>query len=98
MARIDLRSEILLIDLLDRLTKQGHAILAFEHRLDYMLERAHSVILLDNGKIRIQGSPKEVIQSLIDIDLPEVSMLTLGDTRKYPLSITEAYHILKQDL
>ena len=77
MARIDLKSELLLVDLMQKLMKQGKTIIVFEHRLDYLLDFADKVIVLDEGLVVSQGKPIEVIQHVLAIDPPEVSLLEI---------------------
>ena len=95
MARIDLKSELLLVKILKQLVDLGHTIIAFEHRLDYLLSIADTVILLDNGFLRAQGNPKDIVQMLSTVDVPEVSLLRIDDNNDYPLSITEAEKLVK---
>ena len=95
MARIDLKSELLLVKILKQLVDLGHTIIAFEHRLDYLLSIADTVILLDNGFLRAQGNPKDIVQMLSTVDVPEVSLLRIDDNIDYPLSITEAEKLVK---
>lgn len=95
MARIDLKSELLLVKILKQLADQGHTIIAFEHRLDYLLAITNEVILLDNGFVKAQGDPKDVIQMLTKVDIPEVSLLRLNNVSEFPLSIIEAQQLVK---
>ena len=94
MARIDLKSELLLVDLLQDLVKEGKIVVAFEHRLDYLFEVADKVIVLDEGLVVAQGKPTEVSKRVLTIDPPEVALLnTLSG--KIPISLREAQEILK---
>ncbi|MHA1977823.1 MAG: ABC transporter ATP-binding protein [Candidatus Hodarchaeales archaeon] len=94
MARIDLKSELLLVNLLKELVHEGKTVLAFEHRLDYLLEIADKVIVLDEGLVVAQGKPKEVIKQLLAIDPPEISLMNIKPG-KIPISLAEAQEMLK---
>lgn len=45
------------------LTEQGLTFLVVEHKLEMLLEHADHVYMIDNGKIMLSGTPKEVIES-----------------------------------
>ena len=96
MARIDLKSELLLVKILFDLAKQGKTIIAFEHRLDYLLSVVDKVIFLADGKVHSEGSPKDIISKLIHVDIPEVSLIQVNNSNEYPISLTEAEQVLKQ--
>jgi energy-coupling factor transporter ATP-binding protein EcfA2 len=98
LARIDLKSEILLTELLVKLARSGRMVLVFEHRLEYLLGVADHVILLDSGGIKSQGSPKDIINDLLIIDPPEVSLLKLNKSLTPPISLQEAKILLKLEL
>ncbi len=96
MARIDPKSEIKLAFTLHRLSLQGHLVLAFEHRLDYLLPLADRMIILDNGRLVADGEPRSLLESMKFVDLPEVSELIFQGIEQQPLSIDEAKtHLLK---
>ncbi len=96
MARIDLKSELNLVKVLLDLAKQGKTIIVFEHRLDYLLPAVDKVIFLADGTIHSIGTPKDIISCLIDVDLPEVSLIQLENYNGHFLSIKEARKGLKQ--
>ncbi|MHA1170155.1 MAG: energy-coupling factor ABC transporter ATP-binding protein [Candidatus Hodarchaeales archaeon] len=81
MARIDSKSEISLIKGMIQLNRNGTTIVAFEHRLDYLLPVADRVIVLDAGKIIMKGKPEEVIDYLDNIDLPEIAKIDVFQKR-----------------
>lgn len=96
MARIDPKSEITLARILYNLAQNGHLVIAFEHRLDYLLPLADRIIILENGKVIADGKPRSLLDSIKHVDLPEVSELNWQDIRQQPLSINEAKrHLLK---
>ena len=64
------------------IAKLGHelglTILLVEHRLDIVSRYADRVVIMDGGKIRLDGSPRDVYNDqarLIGIGLPRVTML-----------------------
>lgn len=96
MARIDPKSEIRLANILLGLSQQGNLVLAFEHRLDYLLPLADRIIILENGRVVADGEPRSLLDDLKDVDLPEVSELNWKGITQQPLSINEAKnHLLK---
>jgi energy-coupling factor transporter ATP-binding protein EcfA2 len=98
MARIDLKSELNLVKILIDLAMQGKTVIAFEHRLDYLLSVVDKVIFLADGTVHSIGTPKDIVSCLIDVDLPEVSLIQLKNHTKQFLSIREAEQVLKQIL
>ena len=98
LARIDLKSELLIVDILSDLAENGKTIIAFEHRLDYLLVKANKVILLADNTVHLEGSPKEIVSNLMEIDIPEVALLEIDGNNKYPLSIEEAERLVREVL
>jgi len=94
MARIDPKSEITLVKILKGLVSEGHLILAFEHRLDYLLSAANLVIFIDEGVIKGRGTPREILDKMKGIDIPEVSEI-LFDIHSPPLNVEEAISLLE---
>ena len=45
------------------LTAQGMSFLVVEHKLDMLLDYADQVFMIDNGKIMLSGTPRDVIES-----------------------------------
>ncbi|MFX0090886.1 MAG: ABC transporter ATP-binding protein [Candidatus Hodarchaeota archaeon] len=94
MARIDPKTEIIVAQMLQKLAEKDHLVLAFEHRLDYLLPLASRLILLEDGKISAKGQPRMILDSLEDVDLPEVSKLDETILNKRPLDLEEACSLL----
>lgn len=90
MARIDPKTEIYLAKILKELTLQGHLILAFEHRLDYLLPFADRLLLLEEGKLIGDDKPELLLAQIKDVDLPEVSELNWPGIKHRYLTIEEA--------
>lgn len=97
MARIDPKSEIMLASILKNLTHQGHLIIAFEHRLDYLLPLADRLLLLDNGNLVADGEPRLLLDKIKDIDLPEVSELSFPNNTQRALDLDEAKMLILED-
>lgn len=98
IARIDPQAEVEISKILRKIANNGHIVLAFEHRLDYMLSEADKLIILDEGKKISDGKPKENLRYLKNIDPPEISNLDLRNGKHDFLTIEEALEILPQDL
>ena len=96
MARIDPKSEIKLARILQSLTRQGHLVIAFEHRLDYLLPLADRLLLLDNGRLIADGEPRSLLDKMKDVDLPEVSELNYPGITQRILDLDEAEMLLSK--
>jgi energy-coupling factor transporter ATP-binding protein EcfA2 len=98
MARIDPKSEIRLASLLRNLSQNEHLIIAFEHRLDYLLPLADRVILLDNGRLIADGEPRSLLEKMKNIDLPEVSEVFFPGITQRALDLDEAKMLLLKNI
>lgn len=80
--------------------KQGITVILVEHRLDLTAKYANHLIVMDEGKIRFEGNPREILSNeetrLIGVGIPKATLLyqmlkkdglTLSDTT--PLSSEE---------
>lgn len=94
MARIDPKTEILIAQILRDWTQKGHLVLAFEHRLDYLLPLADRIVLIEEGEIRAEGQPHTILDKLKGVDLPEVSQISASFLNKRPLDLEEARSML----
>ena len=94
MARIDPRSEIILAKVLYNLSRDGHLIIAFEHRLDYLLPLADRVILLQDGKLIAEGKSRSLLTKIQDVDLPEVSEIHIPEVNRQIVELDEAKSLL----
>ncbi len=77
IARIDPKTEVKLVKILKNLAEKGNLVIAFEHRLDYIVQEADRLVVLEKGTIVSDGPPSESISLLKDIDPPELSLLDL---------------------
>ena len=90
IARIDSKSEVMLTELLRDVANKGHLVISFEHRLDYILQKADRLIILDEGKIISDGLPENTVSLLKNIDPPEISTLECS-SKEQILSVGEAF-------
>lgn len=97
MARIDPRAEIQLANNLRKIADNGHTCLVFEHRLDYLLDIADRLIILDEGKIVGDDAPSNIIHKLKKVDLPELTQINVP-TKRPISSIMKAREILREKL
>jgi energy-coupling factor transporter ATP-binding protein EcfA2 len=82
----------------------GLTILLVEHRLDIVSRHADRVIVMDGGKIQLDGPPREVYNDqarLIGIGLPRVTMLSHllrkdGFDLNNPITVEEASNALRR--
>jgi len=98
-----------IFEVINRLNKElGITIILVEHRLDLTSKYANRVIIMDKGRILLDGPPKEILSSeearLIGVGIPKATRLynilkdrgvNLG---KIPLSAEEAAETLKEAL
>lgn len=94
-SRIDPKSEMIFASLLRRMADRDQCIIVFDHRLDYILPYADKVIYLSNGKKSIEGTSREVISYLSDVDVPEVSEIINPMNKNQFLTIEQAIESLK---
>jgi energy-coupling factor transporter ATPase len=83
-------------------------IILVEHRLDLTAKYANRVMVMDKGKLVLEGNPRDVFSSeevrLIGVGIPKATRLyqTLKangiDLKKVPLSSGEAYRTIKEAL
>jgi energy-coupling factor transporter ATPase len=80
--------------------KQGITVILVEHRLDLTAKYADHLIVMDEGKVRLEGNPREILNEeetrLIGIGIPKATLLYqmlrkdgLNLRRKTPLSSEE---------
>lgn len=102
---LDPLSARVILETIYRLNREmGITIVLVEHRLDLAARYANRVIVMDRGRIILDGEPREVFVDerarLIGIGLPKVVKLYLElkedglDLGKVPLSPEEAYELI----
>lgn len=97
-ARIDSDSELTMINILKEL-KETTIVIILEHHLDYILELADHVILLDKGQISTQGPAQQVIENLNE-NKPEISQIIIPPNQKnlisYSNTLTKIQNFLRK--
>lgn len=58
---LDIRHQVEILDLLVRLNRKGLTVIAILHDLNLAGEYCTRLIMLDDGKVRIEGTPEQVI-------------------------------------
>jgi energy-coupling factor transport system ATP-binding protein len=97
MARIDPQTETKLAELLRKIADQGHLVLAFEHRLDYLLGHADRVVIIKEGIIVEDGKPQETITELQRINLPEITKMGMSLLNTPFLTINESINAFTKE-
>jgi energy-coupling factor transporter ATP-binding protein EcfA2 len=102
---LDPKSAVEIIGVIAKLNNElGLTTLLVEHRLDIVSRYANRVIVMDQGKVALDGSPRQVYNDharLIGIGLPKVTMLfhllrTDGFDVTNPITVEEASHDLRR--
>ncbi len=59
--------------------KQGITVILVEHRLDLTAKYTNHLIVMDEGKVRFEGNPREILSSeetrLIGVGIPKATLL-----------------------
>jgi len=96
-----------LFEIIDSLNKElGLTIILVEHRLDLLCTYANRVIIMDDGKVKADGKPRDILSSKevlsLGIGIPKVTRLYneleasgihLGDP---PISVNEIAHEIRK--
>ncbi|MEH7333120.1 energy-coupling factor transporter ATPase [Neobacillus drentensis] len=102
-ANLDPQATKDIFDLLQLLHKEyGHTIIVVENKIDDLMHLADRVIVVDDGQIVSQGTPREILEHSIDILIkmglwvPEISELAVKlqqqgfSFEKFPITVDEA--------
>lgn len=102
-ANLDPQATKDIFDLLQLLHKEyGHTIVVVENKIDDLMHLADRVIVMDDGQIVSQGTPREILEHSIDlliemgIWVPEISELAVKlqqdgfSFNKFPITVEEA--------
>ena len=105
---LDPKSALEILEVISDLNKKlGITIILVEHRLDIVSKHANRVIVMDNGRIVLDGTPKDVYGEharLIGIGLPRVTALfnlLQRDGIRFaetPTTVDEAVNVLRKML
>lgn len=95
-ARMDPNSELNLIEIIREL-KNNSLIIILEHHLDYILEIADWLVILDKGLTVAQGVPNEIIENLGQ-NKPEISQIIIPPIETNYISFTNILIDLKKYL
>lgn len=80
-SQLDPQSTEDIFKMIEKVKESGKTVLLIEHKIDQIAEFSDEVIVMDEGEIKLQGSPKEVFQSPllkeIDVAIPTPSKLSL---------------------
>lgn len=60
---LDVAHEMAIFELLASLARQGLAILLVSHQLNLVARFAHTIVLLDRGRIAVSGAPNDVMKA-----------------------------------
>ena len=100
LSRLDPPSKANIVGTLRDLADSGIMIIIFEHNLDFLMSLADRVLILKNGELVVDDTPKRVIEALYDIDIPEIAETffelknELNLNFEVPLSVEEAVEIM----
>lgn len=87
-ANLDIRSTIMLADILKTLKAQGHTIIVSEHRLYYLMELADKVLYMRDGSIAEEWAPQEALSlapdKLLEMGLRAFSLDALTSAGNRP--------------
>lgn len=80
-SQLDPQSTEDIFKMIEKVKKRGTTVLLIEHKIDQIAEFSDEVIVMDQGEIKLQGSPAEVFQSPllkeIDVTIPTPAKLSL---------------------
>ncbi|MGG3466146.1 energy-coupling factor transporter ATPase [Neobacillus pocheonensis] len=102
-ANLDPQATKDIFDLLQLLHKEyGHTIVVVENKIDDLMHLADRVIVIDEGQIVSEGTPREILEHSIDLLIemglwvPEISELAVNlqqngfSFKKFPITVEEA--------
>ena len=102
LSRLDPPTKEIISDLLSELSRE-RLIIVFEHDLELLLYRSKECIVLDNGIVKSQGDPREIVWQMNGVDIPLIAELFLElkkelnmEIKHLPLTIEEALKVLER--
>ena len=91
-AGVDVNLRQLLWDSIKELNRKGVTILLTTHYLEEAENLCKEVIMIDNGKILIQGEIKNLLK---DIDLKSINILTENEIKELPIELKKIGFLVK---
>ncbi len=82
-SELDPKSAIDIFNLLKELNNQGITIILIEHRLEHAINLVNRLIIMDEGKIVLDGDPRSVLSTILEskdmekigVSVPKISIL-----------------------
>lgn len=86
--------------------EQGLSLLIVEHKLEELAELVDRLVVLDQGEIRWQGRPRDVLENVelmddLGLNVPDVALLAVRlrqrgfDIPRLPITVNEAVEVLE---
>ncbi len=99
LARLDPLNARAISRVLREIAGGGRLVVIFEHHLDYILQYADSVVVMDDGEIVFTGSPRKALDLMMDVDVPEIvelfhDLYLEGCVDRIPMSLEEAIEVI----
>lgn len=106
-SQLDPQSTEEIFEIVQLLKKQGKTIILVEHKVDLLAEYCDAILLLEQGKLALAGTVKEVLTNpevlKLGGQLPQVTQFFLKAVAEnkvkidqLPLTLTEAYGLLQE--
>lgn len=105
-SQLDPKSTEDIFEMINILKKEGKTILLIEHKIDLVAEYCDQILLMQHGKIKLQGEVKEVLTNPKVIEfggqLPQVVLYFLELSKRtgkviedIPMTVKQAYQMMK---
>src|SRR5699024_9231247 len=95
-----------IFNIINILKEKGKTIILAEHKIELIAKYADNVVVIDNGRVAMQGTAKEILsnEKLVDhgVALPQYSNLGISMKKKYkefsevPITYDEAVTLLRE--
>lgn len=76
---LDISAQVELMEMLKQLTREGKTVVAVLHDLNHALQYAEEIILMENGRMRGSGTPKEILGTGVLEEVFRVRVHSLRD-------------------
>jgi len=99
LARLDPINASIVSKVLRDIANDGHLVLVFEHHLDDIFQYADKIVVMEDGRITFMGSPRDAVDKILDIDVPEIievfyNLYRHGCVDRIPISLEEAEEVI----